>query len=387
MTSALKVKSQLKLKILRQSILPKINFELRLYNFSSAWLDEMDGIISKYIRHWTEAPISSTTVIQQLPRHKAGLNIPSMKTLAEKAKISKRHSLLNSKNENIVDLFKSTSHQNVNSDRFLNNNPSLENATKCHLSETNDKLIAKLKTLKLQSISISAVHAEIGRSNILLWSNTIEKLPGTTFNFVRKGLLGILPTNARLHAWGRIQTPNCSLCQGIQTNKHVLSNCGSPMALQRYKNRHDAALLNLCVWLRQEIPEGSQLYADLPTDQFPKVTFFNSFRPDIVIRYGNVLSVGELTICHESNLSKSRDYKTLKYDSLSSDLKEQYYNMEVKLSTIEFTTLGLLKDCSTFFKNSKVTANKIPTNLKDAISRNIIYNSFNIYLNRNNSNG
>ena len=49
-----------------------------------------------------------------------------------------------------------------------------------------------------------------------------------------------IPTASNLHRWKRSYNSYCSLCnKGIrQTNKHVLSHCLPPSALNRYTKRH-----------------------------------------------------------------------------------------------------------------------------------------------------
>ena len=55
--------------------------------------------------------------------------------------------------------------------------------------------------------------------------------------------------------------------------------------------------------------------------------FFVLSRPDLVMVLGDVYYVFELTVCFETNLTKSNEYKTKKYD----DLCKEVINKGVKL--------------------------------------------------------
>ena len=145
-----------------------------------------------------------------------------------------------------------------------------------------------------------------------------------------------MPTAINLVKWGRIKDPLCPLCQKAQTNKHVLSNCSSKVALDRYKQRHDHALSILTDWFATVLKPGNVLHVDLDDSKHRPITeIFTSLRPDIVIVGHSSISAMELTICHETNLQKSKQYKTDKYAALSKECHHFYRNYSVKPETIE----------------------------------------------------
>ena len=134
------------------------------------------------------------------------------------------------------------------------------------------------------------------------------------FKFVRKALQQQLPTAANLHRWGKTTDPSCPLCQQCQTNKHVLSNCGSMIALERYKTRHDSILKILADWICQNLKTDRAVFIDLDDDKYkPLSDLFQSLRPDIAILGPSGIDTLELTVCHETNLSKSKLYKQTRY--------------------------------------------------------------------------
>jgi len=70
-----------------------------------------------------------------------------------------------------------------------------------------------------------------------MWSKSVNQLPGYEYNFVRKAMQSQLPTLNNLHRWGRASSNLCPMCNKIQSNKHVLSNCSSNGALSRFTRR------------------------------------------------------------------------------------------------------------------------------------------------------
>ena len=143
------------------------------------------------------------------------------------------------------------------------------------------------------------------------------------FKFVRKAIQNQLPTNNNLKRWGRSPT---NLCNNIQSNKQVLSNCSSSSVRQRYTYRHNSVLLILVEWLRSSVVEPAvKILADLGNSPSGEpTTVLSWFRPDIVIiGKNNTITSLELTICHESNFAFSRARKVSKYSNLVSDLERE----------------------------------------------------------------
>ena len=139
--------------------------------------------------------------------------------------------------------------------------------------------------------------------------------------------------------------------QQIQINKHVLSNCSSNTALQLYTNHHDKVLSILTDWFMHNCKSDLIIYADLDASNYNNQVsdIFISLRPDIAILGPNKsIDVLELTICLETNMNKSRNYKETRYSNLHLDLMQEYSNYNLNKYTVEVTTLGLITDFSKF---------------------------------------
>src|SRR6266516_248510 len=168
-------------------------------------------------------------------------------------------------------------------------------------------------------------------------------------------MMSQLPTLHNLKIWNCSSTNQCPRCGGDQTNRHVLSHCSSRDALVRYTNRHNRILETIAKWIVPQLKSNQTLCCDLSVPGARSVCdLFNRVRPDLAIVSPSKIVVGELTVCHETNLIKSRDYKLQKYSNLEAATASEFSNYPVKVCTIEVSTLGLVVAEPDFFKNSEL---------------------------------
>ena len=159
-------------------------------------------------------------------------------------------------------------------------------------------------SLNIQGDTISSISEHLKRSEISRWTKELDKLAAPLFNFVRKAIVQQLPSAANLVRWGKWLDSLCPLYKNFsQTNKHVLSNCGSSTALDRYKN----VMMRFWGFLRN----GSRL-----------------------LNAKGIVTL-ELTIFHETNLAKSKDYKSSKYADIQFDTNIAYSDLKIQNYTIE----------------------------------------------------
>ena len=192
--------------------------------------------------------------------------------------------------------------------------------------------------------------------NILIWNKVLDSMPQALFRFTRKAMLQVLPTNSNLakqtHTIGSI----CSLCGAPnQTNKHVLSNCSA--ALDRYKIRHNNILVLLANWLASVKSSCSTLCVDVDgstTFRSIDTVFQPAIRPDLVLFDDSKVAVLELTICHESNLLKSRSYKLNKYSDFKLYLNPEFKKHKTELFSIEISVLGFISNITDFCCFTKI---------------------------------
>ena len=197
--------------------------------------------------------------------------------------------------------------------------------------------------------------------------------------FCRKALLQVLPTESNLHRWEKSENPYCRLCNQIQSNLHVLSNCSSIPSLERYKSRHDNILKLLADWINSSKPPASFLFGDLQDSSLDPIDC--AFLPDLILLDDSKIAVLELTICHEKNILKSRSFKMNKYKDIDLHLQPKYKKHRLQMFTIEISVLSFisnLNDFCTFFKIPNM-----PILIKTEIIKTVIGNSYNIYWKRN----
>ena len=262
-------------------------------------------------------------------------------------------------------------------------NDNLEGCKKSLNLKFENSALEHVKNLTVQGYLVTAIINFLPPSQISKWVKEAELLSTSLFCFARKALQQQLPTAANLQRWGKLNNGLCVLCGKLQSNKHVLNNCSAPVALERYKVRHDAVLHIICNWLLNCIDTNNVLHADIVLDKVkPVEDIFNRLRPDIVVVTPGKVQVLELTICHESNFAKSKQYKLDKYRNLREELKIQSPNLNFQVFTLEISSLGLMENCSHIIK--EMINSKLPQQIYRDIVRSVSGNSYNIYRNRDN---
>ena len=194
--------------------------------------------------------------------------------------------------------------------------------------------------LKEQNISIKSIINTCTSRAISQWQKTIQILLPNGFCFCRRYLISSLPTNADLARWRKIASENCSLCGIKQTQRHFVSFCLRAFNNGWFTWKHSSVLYIICQHLSYLMKNGNKLYADLIG--FESTSYlFESSRPDAFIVTANgEVSPLELTVCHELNFEKARDYKEIRYRDLKKDLKINCTKYEI--SFIEISVLGFV---------------------------------------------
>ena len=383
-TSALKVRPQSKLRIVRKYFPTQLSFQLKIADIPVTWISQqLDSLITNCVRTWLSLPISSCVAeIMSIPLNQGGYGITSLRHQCENLRLGQRFRLKHSHNDDISHLWEVTSAKCVNLDSVVNVSESVEAASKALLKKERAKATSHVQSLKLQGAMFKSVTESLSKFAIAVWSTQMERVTTPMFLFVRKALQQQLATAANLVRWGRITSPACPLCNKVQTNKHVLSNCDSATALNRYKNRHDNVLQILSEWINAVKKPDHALFVDLPNPHFKPISdVFVSLRPDIVLVSSDTVTSLELTICHESNLLNSKIYKQNKYVSLGENLIPQFMTHKLNRYSLEVTTLGFISDIDRFCKSCLTVC--FSDNIRNNIVNSVIANSYAIYCNRN----
>src|SRR5437867_8764766 len=235
--------------------------------------------------------------------------------------------------------------------------------------------------LKSQGVMSKTVSVSGLPKNIHLWKQVMDSLPDHIHNVARKAMTNQLPTLHNLKLWNCSPTNCCPRCGADQTNKHVLSNCSSSDALAQYTSRHNTILEIIAKWIVPKLKDNHTLYCDLRVPGARQVCdLFKGPRPDLAIVSPSTIVIGELTVCHETNLQKSRDYKLNKYSNLDAAKVREFKSRRVLVNTIEVSTLGFVVAEPNFFKFGEIPSFDVSL-IKD-LCKSAILSSRGIYCNR-----
>mgnify|MGYP001793917946 CR=1 FL=1 len=181
---------------------------------------------------------------------------------------------------------------------------------------------------------------------ITSWQDVIKRLPESIYSFCRRYLILALPTKANLKIWNCSETNICSLCENkAETLHHIVSNCQVAADDTRYTWRHNSVLFTIISFI-ESININCELYADI-NGYNSTCLLFNTTRPDIVIKIDNVYHMIELTVCFETNLFKSHDFKMNKYRNIKLDAVNK--NIDFVLYGVDFSCLGFTSENLTKF--------------------------------------
>ena len=388
-TSNLKIGAQIKMKILKLYISSQMSFELRLYNLGKTWIDQnLDSLCANSIRIWMDMPVSSCVrEFAYLPKNQGGLGIQSMASAYERLWLKKRFNMKHSNHEEMRKLWHETSENQryIQSDVLMSENPDLSSAMSSLRQKQNATCQSHIFALESQGLCAKTINATLTKSNILAWSSCVDSLPEEFFKFARKAFQQQLPTASNLARWGRISSPLCQLCHSDkpQTNKHVLSNCSAPCALERYTMRHKSVLRTLALWLESVINGDQSLLVDLPDSNFTRIdaVFSSTCRPDIVVYNNSDIYVWELSVCHETNMQKTKSYKLEKYRLINNLVKDNFKNHSLHIYSIEVSVLGFMSDTTAFTEALQIP--NLPRSIMNSITYNVLQHSKNIHQLRN----
>ena len=289
-----------------------------------------------------------------------------------------------------VHLYAVTSSKNVNINEIIEN-VATETSDRYTLKTTTDKELAHRNfvetwssfiSLKEQNTLIIRLMETCHKKIIKLWQKIVTEMPTSITCFARRALILSLGNNSNLKRWNIRESPNCDLCNRIQTQLHVFSFCSTALKQHRYTWRHNSILVTIIHHLKVLTGPDIQLYADCPDSGLNCTsTLFRSLRPDVVLIYRSEVYVIELTVPYETNCLIAKRRKEERYRNLKEELMINCDSFDV--ITLEVTTLGFVsKNVAKFrrlLKYLKVNDNRIVAKCMEVALR----ATFFIYCRRN----
>ena len=159
----------------------KISWNLTIADISKTWIVEnLDNIVSKFIRQWLELPVNATLSSLVLTRSKFGMNLVLPSSKFTQCQTTIRNTLKSSPNIDISNLWKETSHHtNIQCDPFRNTKDALKAIQSKHENRIKHELSSQCFVL----------------SSILKFNGLTLDLFGLKCNKICQGISLILPLN------------------------------------------------------------------------------------------------------------------------------------------------------------------------------------------------
>ena len=209
-----------KLRLYHNFLLSKISWNLTVADLSKTWVVEnLDNLVSKYIRQWLDLPISATLSSIILSKNQFGLSLTLPSTKFLQCQTFLRNALKSSPNDNIRSLWKNTSSgTNIQYDIYRNT----KEALKAVQHEHKDRL---QNILTSQGSLLSHLFNQNLPQINKLWSKVQSSMPQNILNFTIRYLNNTLATQKHLKKWNLSQTSDCSFCFLPETLLHVVAGC------------------------------------------------------------------------------------------------------------------------------------------------------------------
>ena len=172
-------------------------------------------------------------------------------------------------------------------------------------------------------------------------------LPRNVLKFLSNAAIDTLPTNVNLKRWKKRNSPSCSLCGNKETLLHVLNFCHVMLDQGRYTWRHNSVLNFIFSTIGAKNGESLEIFCDLPgslvgISTIPTDIVVLSQKPDLVIidRTNMKVTLIELTIPFDINVSKAHERKIDRYERLKNDIEDKGY--DVLYLAIEIGSRGFI---------------------------------------------
>ena len=179
-----------KLLLYHRFVLSKIAWHFTITDIGKTWVTEnIDNIVSQYVRQWLELPISATLSSLTLSKSKYGMSLILPSTKFMQCQVVVRNALKSSPNSDMNALWSSSSIGcNIQYDQFRNTKQVL-NAIQ---NDNEDRIRHDLKS---QGFILTSILLHASSKTRGLWSKVQKNMPRNIFNFTIKYLNNTLATD------------------------------------------------------------------------------------------------------------------------------------------------------------------------------------------------
>ena len=161
-----------KLLIYHQFVLSKLSWHLTVADLSKTWVvQNLDNIVTKYVRQWLDLPISATLSTLVLQKSKYGINLILPSTKFTQCQTVIRNALKTSPNLDINAMWAATSNgSNIQYDQYRNTKQVLTAIQKDQEDRINHELTS-------QGFIMSSILKLSNSNTRRLWSTVQQNMP------------------------------------------------------------------------------------------------------------------------------------------------------------------------------------------------------------------
>ena len=367
------VRSEYKLWILKNYLLPSKRFLLTVHTLPQSHLAKLDTFVDKFTKKWAGLPKSATNVVIH---SQEALDIPSISAVYTEAHntshartrlqgdaivnevldhtLNREAEYIRSQTTTMAEqVFRETIHLNT----LDNTIPTYTGNRAKHLTHTfNTEIRTKVRDTTRTKIQESLTnHAEslqlqgsllalAAKEKVdLVWKSSMFQLKSGTLKFMLNTCIDTLPTPANLKRWKYGASDKCKLCGNKGTTNHIMNCCSVMLKTDRYTWRHN----NLINFIVSNVDKGRfKVYSDLPGWEapgggtIPSELCVTRLKPDIVIvdEMKKKLHIYELTVPLTMNIDQRNFEKTQKYTPFITDIT----NYTCTLNCFEVSSTGYI---------------------------------------------
>ena len=329
-----------KILLYQSGLCPHILWDLTISHLSSTWVSTtLEAESNRFLKRWVSLARSANPALLYLPKAKGGLGLPSCVTLWKKQQVSRACQLISSKDPVVRYV---TTQSTIKEERCSNvkfrplvvardvlaGDPGMGRKKLSRVArnmteeDVSDSFLSSVMSTERQTAALHLVEEEAAAT----WAAALEELTPSELRFALNACQDSSPHNSNLAIW-KSHPSECKLCGERQTLLHVLCSCPVALQLRRFNYRHDLVLKVIYNLIKNHLPLGHSIIADLPdqpTFTFPPHIANTDLRPDIVVWNDTARSVSllELTVCHESNFIDAHQQKQIRYLDLEEDIRE-----------------------------------------------------------------
>ena len=321
-------------------------WDLSISFLSSTWVSTtLEAESTRFLKRWVGLARSANPTLLYLPKARGGLGLPSVLTLWKKQQVSRACQLI-SYHDSVVRYAATQLTISQEQSRRVKFKPMVaardalvvdpgmgrkklsKVATNMVVEDEIDDKLTAMVSSERQTGAFHMVEEEAAAG----WAAALENLTPSQLKFALNACQDTLPYNSNLALW-KSHPSDCKLCGERQTLLHVLCSCPVALQLRRYNSRHDQVLQVIFNLLKDHLPPGHSIIADLPNQlpyTFPPHIASSDLRPDIVVWSDTTRSIAllELTVCHESNFVDAYQRKLIRYLDLEEDIRQSHFRVK-----------------------------------------------------------